>query len=436
MEPISILEYGRMNRAALGSRLVRELQRFDEHHAGISGQTIFDWGHLNDIRAKNIVGVLQIPGLIVEILPKIDGPNGDEQSAAAQQVKEKQVRQNLLFMLSVSGHFSMFDRDLASQNVQNVPILEALIWAFVRRLLTELRRGQQHQYVGREENLTCVKGKILLHKHSTLNAAHRHRMYVGYDEFENDTWLNRILKAACARLLSLTRFSRTQQYLREALLELADVHQHMIELHHFDHVHLDRNSERFRELLNFCRLLFDGATPAAHQGNVPSFSLLFPMETVFEEFIGAILKRHAVDFGFKGSDVHLQARGRTRWLLTQGSGKDHFRLKPDVLMNGANENPAIIVDTKWKRLVSDLDDTKNGVSQSDIYQLYAYAHRFNCEKNVLLFPQVPGATPRIYSLAGDISGKRLKIAYVDLNYDLRQDRTRLIGNLRDALTFP
>lgn len=432
----SIPEYGRLSRAELGSRLTRELQRFDEQHAGVSGQTIFDWGHLKDIRAKNIVGVLQVPGLMVEILPKIDGANGSENTGAVNLIDEIQVRQNLLFMLSVSGHFSLFERDLASQSVQNIPILEALIWAFVRRLITELRRGPQHLYVRREENLTCVKGKILLHQHATLNAAHHHRMYVGYDEFESDTWLNRILKAACAKLLSLTRLSRTQQHLREAILGLADVNHHVIAAHHFDLVCLDRNSERFRELLDFCRLLLQGATPAAHDGEVSSFSLLFPMETVFEEFISALLKQHAAEFGFLRSDVHLQARGRTRWLLRQDNGAGRFRLKPDVLIDCPSGTPALILDTKWKRLVSDQEDTNNGVSQGDIYQLYAYAHRFDCEKNVLLFPQIPGATSRIYKLDGDGSEKRLKIGYVDLNYNLRKDRHRLIENLRDVMSFP
>jgi 5-methylcytosine-specific restriction enzyme subunit McrC len=430
-----IREYGRLSRDEIGPQRLRELQRFDEKHAGVSGQTIFDWDHLKDIRAKNFVGVVQVPGLVIEILPKIDEPGVTEESDI-QSTDVVQARQNLMFMLSVSGHFSLFERDLASQSVQSFPVLEAWIWAFVRRLLTELRRGQQHLYVAHDDNLTCVKGKILLQKHCTVNAAHHHRMYVAYDEFECDTWLNRILKAACLKLLSLTRLSRTEQFLREALLELADVDQQVIRTHHFDLVRMDRNSERFRELLDFCRLLFSGMTPEAQAGETPSFSLLFPMETVFEEFIGAILKRHADDFGFLRSEVHLQAQGRTRWLLRQHDGPRRFQLKPDVLIEQPEGIPAIILDTKWKRLVSSDADAKYGVSQGDIYQLYAYAHRFQCRKNVLLFPEVPGAVSQVYELEGNDSGAMLKVAFVNLNYDLRKNSDRLIENLKTALAFP
>lgn len=435
MQHFSIPEYGRLSREALGARNILNLQRFDEHHARGTGETIFDWSHLKFIQAKSIVGLLQIPGIVVEILPKIDESTGSENGATPNSNDQHQVRQNLLFMLSESGHFPLFDRDLASQNLEKISILEAFIWVFVKRLLPELRRGQQRLYLTLEENRTCVKGKILLHRQSILNAAHHHRLYVRFDEFESDTWLNRILKAACLKLISLTRMARTQQYLREAIFEMADVAECVIELHHFQQVCLDRNSERFRELLNFCRLVLTGSTPAPHYGEAQSFSLLFPMEVLFEDFIGSILKRHAIEFGHPQSAIHLQASDRSKWLLSDQNGNGRFRLKPDILIDGPDGAPTIILDTKWKRLVGDKVHGTTGVSQSDIYQLHAYAHRFKCDKTLLLYPQVHGATARIYTLNGDGPVQRLKIGFVDLNYDVRKYRKRLIENLKEAMNF-
>lgn len=429
---LSIREYGRINREELGQKLVRDLQRFDEAHALKAGQLIFDWGYLNEIRAKNFVGVLQIPGLTIEILPKIDGLSGTELFAD----DDVQVRHNLLYMLSVSGHFTLFERDLASQAVQRFSILESLIFVFARRLLVELRRGQQHLYVSRVENLSCVKGKIFLQKHCTVNAAHLHRMFVTYDEFESDTWLNRILKAACLKLHSMTRMSQTAQLLREALLEFADVDLQVIRSHHFDLVSMDRNAERFRELLAFCRLIFDEISPAAHAGQISTFSLLFPMESVFEAFVGAVIKKNAVEFGYSSSNVHLQAAGSAKWLLREQNGTRRFRLKPDVLIENEDGTTAIIIDTKWKRLVKDDVEAMNGLSQSDIYQLYAYSHRFQCKQNVLLFPDIPGVTSRTYCLEGDSSQTALKVATIKLNYDLRKEMARLVENLKQVMAFP
>jgi 5-methylcytosine-specific restriction enzyme subunit McrC len=431
MLQISINEYGKIAHEAIGLSLLRGLQKFDEQHALKSGDTIFDWSRQHFIKAKSYVGVLQIPGLSIEILPKTDNSEslGDESKA--------QVRRNLLYMLCVAGELPLHERELASQGLQNVPMLEALTRVFVRELLTELRRGQQHLYLYREENLPYVKGRILMAKQVAINVASQHMTYVGYDEFMNDTWLNRILKAACKRLLSITRLSRTQQYLREGMLELADVEVCTIEPHHFDRVLLDRNSERFRKLLDFCRLLFLGATPTPQAGHAESFSLLFPMEVLFEEFIGNFLRRHAADFGLKRSDIHLQARGRGKWLLRDQHGKGKFRLKPDVLIDGEDGKPAIILDTKWKRLLSDEENSKNGVSQADIYQLYAYSQRYECPNNILLFPQVSGVSPKRYQPDGnDETAKFMRVEFVNLDFDLRSDLDRFKSQIRNILDAP
>jgi 5-methylcytosine-specific restriction enzyme subunit McrC len=424
----SLLEYGRLDRSRLRDRLYCDLQRFDGLHAGRTGTTIFDWSHPHYIKAKSLVGVIQIPGLIIEILPKID-----QAGAGAGSEATGHARHNLLFMLSMSGALPCHDRDLASQKLQEQPILEVLISVFVRRLLGELRQGQQHEYSYREENLNYVKGRILLVQQLTRNVAQQHRMYVGYDEFTNDTWLNRILKAACCRLLSMARMSLTQQHLREAILELSDAEDHVIQPHHFELVSLSRSSERFRPLLEFCQLLFRGMSPSLQANGTPSFSLLFPMDTLFEAFVGSVFRRYAEKFGFSRSNVHLHAEGRRRWLLRDEQGAGKFRLKPDVLVERLDGRTELILDTKWKRLLSDDEDPKNGVSQADVYQLYAYAMRYDCDNNILLYPQIAGVKSRDYQVDGEMSHKCLKVRFVDLSYDLRSNFPKLIDNIKDLI---
>ena len=60
-------------------------------------------------------------------------------------------------------------------------------------------------------------------------------------------------------------------------------------------------------------------------------------------------------------------------------------MKPDVSFN---EGRSWILDTKWKLL--DLTDSKLNVSQSDLYQMLAYATRYGCPDIVLLYPHHQG----------------------------------------------
>jgi 5-methylcytosine-specific restriction enzyme subunit McrC len=64
------------------------------------------------------------------------------------------------------------------------------------------------------------------------------------------------------------------------------------------------------------------------------------------------------------------------------NGKDKkFQLKPDIVINGGK----IIADTKWKLLSE--DKTHQGISQGDMYQLYAYGTKYrDCQYLYLIYP--------------------------------------------------
>ena len=81
-EPIVVPEYGRIDRADIGDALLAKLQRFDEEHAKTAKESVFDWRYRKFIKARNYVGVIQIPGLTIEILPKLD--DGDDDLGAAE----------------------------------------------------------------------------------------------------------------------------------------------------------------------------------------------------------------------------------------------------------------------------------------------------------------------------------------------------------------
>jgi 5-methylcytosine-specific restriction enzyme subunit McrC len=290
---------------------------------------------------------------------------------------------------------------------------------FCRTSAFRAETGIDHTYVTQEENLRCLKGKLLVAQHAVKNALHREQLYCRYDEFISDTPINRILKAASRRLLFISKVASAQKKLREITFLLDEVTDLEVAEHHFADIHYNRNTERFQPLINFSLLVLKGMSPAWSQGKEPTFSLLFPMEELFEEFIARYIHRHADYFGLSRDLIHAQAAGRREWLLRRehdSSGK--FRIKPDLIIDEHYGKPRLILDTKWKHLLSDAEDSKNGVSQADIYQLYAYAHRYECQDNILLFPYVAGVSPKSYRIQGKYCSHRIRVEFVKLNRDL------------------
>lgn len=425
----TIVEHERVPRALFGEALLARLQAFDERHAAESGDTIFDWSRRADIRARNYVGVLQVPGLALEILPKVDADDGapDDVHARAQH--------NLLYMLGYSTELPVRRRSFADLAIQRMPLLDSLVLAFAEGLLGQLGRGAEHAYVPIEEMATFVRGRILLPQQLRGVGVHRERIAVAYDDFSTDTRLNQILRAGCERLARTTTTAHVQRVLRRCLLHLGDVSPLDVQPHHFDGVTLDRNAERFRPYLDFCELVLHGKSPLPGGGRTNSFSLLFPMELVFEQFVAGFLVRHARQVGLRRSHVHPQARARRRWLVRNEAGRGEVSLRPDLVIDDGQGGTHTIIDTKWKRLGRDPSDRSQGVQPADLYQLHAYARRYACPNNVLLYPLVAGGRDRIW-LVEDAEGHRLRVAFVDVSRDLATDPNSTVRELRAAVFGP
>jgi len=156
------------------------------------------------------------------------------------------------------------------------------------------------------------------------------------------------------------------------------------------------------------------------------------MERLFEEFVAGFLCRHADELALGSGRVIVQCRETPRYLLRDERNRGRFQLVPDVMVENAAGAKVVVLDTKWKHLLSDVEDTKNGVKQSDIYQLYAYSHRFDCPDNVLLFPKVPGIAAKRYRIDGS-SERRMRIEFLDVSRRLIGNRDALIEDFRQIL---
>jgi 5-methylcytosine-specific restriction enzyme subunit McrC len=110
-----------------------------------------------------------------------------------------------------------------------------------------------------------------------------------------------------------------------------------------------------------------------YKNDLKLFAFLLPMEYVFEDFIYGF-----IDKEIEGVNPNGQVSG------TYLDEAKNFGLKPDLILDLGHKK--IIADTKYKIVYSDDKDPKNGISQSDLYQMVAYAVRFGIQEIKLLYP--------------------------------------------------
>ena len=309
------------------------------------------------LQAGQVVGVLTTPDASIEILPKIEG-----QSASA-------VRHALTRMLAVAWGLPIAASEPAMLATQRDDLLEVLVRLFADRLLVAVRRGLPHRYRRREDDLRFLRGKLDINRQFTRHAIRSDLLACRFEELSVDTPLNRVLKAAVRRLASTSRSGTNLHMLAELTARFEFVGDSRSPF--AEPVRLDRTNTAFHRLYGLARALLAGDWQSTTTGDSNGFGLLFPMNDLFEEFVGRTLR-----LALAPRSVSLQDSGK---YALEGDRQRLFGLRPDIVVDGD-----IVIDTKWKPLKA--GRATLGVSRDDVYQMLAYGRAYDARRLVLLYP--------------------------------------------------
>ncbi|UDF30660.1 UNVERIFIED_ORG: McrC family protein [Roseateles sp. XES5] len=373
--------------------------------AGRGGGGVLEHGR-RGLRARGVVGVIAAEGCALEILPKIDFKSVDGAETRGH------IRRRLVHMLATALDLKIDSGQITTLEWQRETLLEILIRLFSEKLVDAVRLGMPRRYVEHTEDLPVLRGRLDLTRQFTLLAAEPSRLACRYDALTVDIALNRIMKAAIVRLARISRAADNQRRLRELAFAYADIESVQISALRWDEVVLDRTNSRWRELFNLARLLLGERFQTSSAGGSDGFSLLFEMNTLFEEYVARMLKR-----SFADTDIRVVSQGGRLYCLETVDGRGLFQTRPDILLKRGDEVVQVI-DTKWKRIAARMDDRKQGVSQGDVYQMMAYGHLYQCDQLTLLYPHhaaIPHQEGVLVSHQVTGSSYWLKTASIDLS---------------------
>lgn len=327
------------------------------------------------LRARGVVGVIAAEGGALEILPKIDCAGTSEEETNGN------IRRRLVHMLAVAMDLQIDAGQVTALDWQRETLLEILIKLFSEKLAEALRRGMPRRYLTHSDDLPVLRGRLDVTRQFSALAADPSRLACQFDALTPDIALNQIMKAATTKLLRIARAAGNQSRLRELTFAYADIVDVSVSALRWNDVVLDRTNARWRELLNLARLLLGNRFQTTSSGGADGFSLLFEMNTLFEEYVARSLAR-----ALSGTDLRAVSQGGRLYCLENEAGRGLFQTRPDILVKRGSE-VVRVVDTKWKRIANRIDDAKQGVSQGDIYQMMAYGQLYECDRLVLLYPQ-------------------------------------------------
>ena len=122
------------------------------------------------------------------------------------------------------------------------------------------------------------------------------------------------------------------------------------------------------------------------------------------------------------SQYTLSAQDKSYHLFDAPSRK--FLIKPDIVVKHKQTNIIFILDTKWKVLSE--NKPNYGISQADMYQMYAYQKKYDAKSVTLLYPLTEKVSPEQIIEFNSKDEVTVKVKFIDL-FDLKQSLKALIN---------
>jgi 5-methylcytosine-specific restriction enzyme subunit McrC len=322
------------------------------------------------ITIKNYVGLIQMKdGFQVQVLPKISfGDVEDPGNAITKRIFLRMLRSMKDFPSKVFND--------AVLKIDQMNLYEIFINMYLQEVRHLVKRGIKSAYISQEDNLRYYKGKLMVGQHLRSNLVHKERLYVGYDEFLINRPENRLVKSTLEKLQKITTSAENSKKIRQLLtaFELAESSTNFQK--DFSKVVIDRSTKDYEMLMQWSKVFLMNKSFTTFSGTTTSRALLFPMESVYESYVTQQMKRVFCPSGWE-----ISSQDKRHYLFVEP--RNQFALRPDIVL--IKNDRTIILDTKWKNLI-DNERVNYGISQSDMYQMYAYSKKYETSEIWLLYP--------------------------------------------------
>ena len=312
----------------------------------------------NGVKFKQYVGIIQVDGLSIEILPKADKDNSSADWKGL-----------LLQMLKACGHLKASSAGSANVKRQHLNLLEVYFELYLTEIEILIHRGLVKKYRKKTGNVKSLKGKLEFAGNIRHNLVHKECFFTTHQVYDHDHLLHQTLAHALEILEQFCKGSYLFDRCKRVLLNFPEITPLKVTKNQLEGIVLNRKTAPYSQALELARLIILNYSPDISTGREKMISLLFDMNRLWEEFILIQIRKElaGTSYSVKGQDSQTFI------------GSNY--LKPDiVIQHDIDSKKVYIIDTKWKR------PQNKSSSISDLRQMYAYNRFWKAQKAMLLYP--------------------------------------------------
>jgi len=342
------------------------LVKHNEQH----GNRFFSVGY-RCIKFNQFVGVIQVGGLTIEVLPKVG------RVAAEEKAKWRGVLVEMLHRAGCLKLHSLTDAHLRLRQ-RHLSLFEIYLESFIDEVRETVHQGLTRKYRCDDGNLPVLKGRLVFSQHVNRNLVHRERFYTSHQRYDRDNVFNRVLKEALTIVRRTSAGTHLASMANELLLFFEDVTPAKARVETFQRLRYGRNTERYKRAMTLAEMIILNYVPDVQAGRRDVIAILFDMNYLFERYVFAELNRAQGQF----SESRLRVHGQHSQVFWHSAGM-RKTIRPDIIAEFTADGSArkLILDTKWKLPL----DARP--SDADLKQMYVYNLQFGASESYLVYPR-------------------------------------------------
>ncbi len=327
---------------------------------------------------------------------------------------------NIYYMLSYAFKILQAQEyaNIETEEFENVAELYSAILS--KGVSLQLKRGLNKDYEEKGEPLSSPRGKIVVSESFKFRASAK--LFCSYDEFTENSYLNRILKTTMLLLLKADINKERKKELKKLLGYFSEVEP--LDARKINwRIKYNRNNQTYHLLVSICELAVKGLlnTTTAGERKLMNFSNEQALCKLYEKFILEYYRKHFPDLSANAEQI--------AWQL--GGGDDNMLpiMQSDVMLKKGNA--ILIIDAKYYSRTTQERFGTHSVHSANLYQIFTYVKNKESElrnmphsvSGMLLYAKTDEElTP---NNSYNLDGNRIDVKTLDLNYEFCEIKKQL-----------
>ena len=316
-----------------------------------------------EISPTSHIGTVEFSEFIVKVSPKYS-------------MKPKNINILLDYILDVKPpiKINFVESSINVEKEEKILLVDVVINSLVQQCELLLKRGLLKTYVVHEENVSFLRGKLLIKEQIQNNMKKNTKFGCQFDELEHNNLENQILLAALSSSHNITNDNELKRKLRILMYQYSTFTEHIPILpQDFEKIMYNRLNQHYETAHDLSKIILEssGFREYRKEKRIKIKPFFINMNDVFEKFVEKLIRFYYSKY----TKYKIQPQKTTKsWKSDNFQDKN---MRTDILVDETGSDKKFILDTKYKE----------SLSPNDRYQIGFYIHEFIQKEGTALLPE-------------------------------------------------